>query len=1498
MAWQWNDCLLCQDSRDEALHEGSYIKLSELLPEFAKHGKYDHLERFGANKNITPEELYKILDDHKAKYHRSCVSRFNKQKLERLLKPKNERGRPTSSDGVGESSSQKRRKRNEETIIRMNELKCLFCREQDTDENLVAAGTMHATKEETDPKHVTQFTKTLKEKALKLENSGVLSALAFGDVKTRQIYYHKQCLKDFNNEYAKALRREQAIQNEDAVSDLKKEIAFRRIINYVMQKRREDHFDCIEVAQFELMYKDLLEFDDIAYTCHVTHFTDKLLSVFVDAEKRVVNKKVVLCFSGEVDKIIKNEITNQSLAKCLFKVVAPIREQMENVKNTFDGSFPKHCQEQSCPALLQTLCSLLINGMSPHSKGVSQPALTVSQIIMHEFKKTRSLSKSESIPSHTRHVLHRETPLPRYVGLTLYTMRAKTTIQKMFHLGISISYERCLDICDGISLSLLKKYESDKVFVSNSMRKKLFTIVAKDNIDVNAKSTKVSSHYHGISFTIMQFMMDKNCGILQEKLYDLSEKLTRKLVLPEEYTEFRPFPFRTSTPLFYPKCNATVEKNDDYFKAALCEEIEWLDVISSSNSETCSPWGMHHSAKFTSGAIPGIHSMMPPIPKKVASVEAQYHCMTIIKRTIAFTNEGQIPVDVSDQPVFARSREVQIRYPSEFGNEKYVCLLGDLHIEQSTQVLHGLLIKGSGLEGVLSKSNLSTSGTSTIVDTNDLKRTRYCIQVSACSIYMLLKDSYVKSESHLSIFDWLDEKCKSSQMCFYWRMILRFQLQILIFVRSIRAGNFILYLQTLYQFLKWYFALDKYNYSRWATIYWYDLAKLQQTCPSVYNELMRGHFSFAKTDKPFSRMGLDQLHEQNNKVIKGISGATNLLNRRDESALNRWALSAPDLAQMIGEFEDIYQFQVKSDLPKRHHESSPTFQKDFYEDVLKVKTNFVNNPFELNELTEVTNTELLFDDNIYANLSTLEAVAETQLEQFITERLTTSKMALDAKISLNHFVLPGDDRNRKPRGATVDKRLSTSFLTKLRGALTYRRHHALNLFSTEIFGVAQSLSINDTTPYQGSKSTLLKRFSTCEIPTKDSSSAIIVELSPLLRTSVAASTFGEFSTKLMGTINRLSIGYDRVDIICDRYFEDSLKNQTREGRGSGEVMEFDKNTKFPSDFKDNFLKNSKNKDRLNEFLADEFMQHYAGDKTFVVTKGEHVLSNVDLLAADNSLSPNSAEEADQKLVRHALQCVRSGIRNVVIRTVDTDVILLLIAYRHQEVNTNSRVFACMAVGKEEKYYDINSISSLLGQEKCQALPFFHAVTGCDSTSYFFNQGKCKFWDRWEEFSLKDELTSVFGQLGRKPSTVTDEQALLLEKYVSFVYHNSELEDDINSLRMRDFEYSTHNNLRLLPPSRDGLLEHFKRAAYEGGWVHYQCVENVELPPVIAYGRIRQANGRIVPKWCSKECDPLILTSVCTCLKAKCTSCNCAKKSPPLRCLPFCGCRGTCKYNSV
>ena len=108
----------------------------------------------------------------------------------------------------------------------------------------------------------------------------------------------------------------------------------------------------------------------------------------------------------------------------------------------------------------------------------------------------------------------------------------------------------------------------------------------------------------------------------------------------------------------------------------------------------------------------------------------------------------------------------------------------------------------------------------------------------------------------------------------------------------------------MFYFLKWCFALDKYNYFQWATVYWLDLPTLDQCCPDVFCNFNKGNFSFPKTNTLFSRIALDQLHEQNKKVIKGISGATSVINREDESALNHCALSVPKLAEIISQFEN------------------------------------------------------------------------------------------------------------------------------------------------------------------------------------------------------------------------------------------------------------------------------------------------------------------------------------------------------------------------------------------------------------------------------------------------------------------------------------------------------------------------------------------------------------------------------------------------------------------
>ena len=99
-----------------------------------------------------------------------------------------------------------------------------------------------------------------------------------------------------------------------------------------------------------------------------------------------------------------------------------------------------------------------------------------------------------------------------------------------------------------------------------------------------------------------------------------------------------------------------------------------------------------------------------------------------------------------------------------------------------------------------------------------------------------------------------------------------------LFVRSIREEN---------STLKWYFILDKFHYARWLTIHLFDVLTLDVKFPEVYTQMQKGFFSFQKSNREFSRMALDHIHEQNNGVIKSCAGAVDLVTKEDESALIR-----------------------------------------------------------------------------------------------------------------------------------------------------------------------------------------------------------------------------------------------------------------------------------------------------------------------------------------------------------------------------------------------------------------------------------------------------------------------------------------------------------------------------------------------------------------------------------------------------------------------------------
>ena len=332
---------------------------------------------------------------------------------------------------------------------------------------------------------------------------------------------------------------------------------------------------------------------------------------------------------------------------------------------------------------------------------------------------------------------------------------------------------------------------------------------------------------------------------------------------------------------------------DDFssFNIAVSEEFSWLINFNLvMDTDTLPPaWsGFHAAEKRGPRHPPGINTILPVLRDKVHTLNTQAH---IMKQNIKWTeilNPGQTPVDVSDQPVYALTKKLQYLFPEEFAN--YFALFGQLHIEQALLIIHGLLIKGSGLHEILTQNKFSTIGLGAAIDVNNIKRARYALQLSLCALFMMLEDAAGENLLKVSVYEWLCQKSVESEVFLYWKMVIELEISILVYIRSIREGNFKLYIETLRKLLKWFFTFDRYNYARWLTVQWFDLQNLESNFPDVYEYFCKGFFSFQKTNRQFSQIGLDQVHEENNAVIKESGGATDLLNKVDESALLRWEM--------------------------------------------------------------------------------------------------------------------------------------------------------------------------------------------------------------------------------------------------------------------------------------------------------------------------------------------------------------------------------------------------------------------------------------------------------------------------------------------------------------------------------------------------------------------------------------------------------------------------------
>ena len=163
------------------------------------------------------------------------------------------------------------------------------------------------------------------------------------------------------------------------------------------------------------------------------------------------------------------------------------------------------------------------------------------------------------------------------------------------------------------------------------------------------------------------------------------------------------------------------------------------------------------------------------------------------------------------------------------------------------------------------------------------------------------------------------------------------------------------------------------------------------------------------------------------------------------------------------------------------------------------------------------------------------------------------------------------------------------------------------------------------------------------------------------------------------------------------------------------------------------------------------------------------------------LPPCSHEEAGTRI--HVEDAVRRDYTKVSIRTVDTDVVIL--AVTATDCLDIDEFCVAFATGKSFRFLTAHEMAVALEPNKCRGLPFFHALTVCDTVSSFGGRGKKTAWDTW--------------------------------KACDDVYDRTNIHEHVNEARKHLFTRNGRS-IDALPLTREALIQHTKRAAYQAGFI--------------------------------------------------------------------------------
>lgn len=464
-------------------------------------------------------------------------------------------------------------------------------------------------------------------------------------------------------------------------------------------------------------------------------------------------RDIFLAFDKEIATALQQacERDFDSEAMTLVKATTIIRRDMLETKSKFDGTFNNNCQKEAVPETLKTLIGMILGGPNIRTQSSdmseAQNTLSISQLMLFNASiRRRSSGTTGASYYHSR---DREPPLPIYLGLMTHAeTRKRIIVDKLYNLGLSISYDRVLELSTDMGNSVCARFESEGVICPPKLRKGVFTTAAVDNIDHDPSSVTAKGFFHGTGISLFQHPTSDAPGEEREvvSIENQPSRTKRLAQLPDSYTTVRPVILPKDEPEVS-HLPGTFVINCPGMKEAFSLEFRWLEHVRDELNEEISQnilqisWAAFHANQLLPNRENQLSrsSLLPLFQEEAASVAMICHAINVITRAVNFLNPGQVPVVACDQPLYAIAKKIQWNFPTTYGERKLVVMFGGFHTELNALKALGSWVEDSGWTNVLVQAGVTTPGTAdSFLRASHVSRTRHAHQVTAAALFILM----------------------------------------------------------------------------------------------------------------------------------------------------------------------------------------------------------------------------------------------------------------------------------------------------------------------------------------------------------------------------------------------------------------------------------------------------------------------------------------------------------------------------------------------------------------------------------------------------------------------------------------------------------------------------------------------------------------------------------------------------------------------------------------